>query len=231
MSSAVPLIYSRMSKVMGAVGAIEKDRKNEQQRYQYRGIDDAFNALNKPLTEAGVFFVPEVIESSESTFESKSGTRQVRVKLKVKYTFYAEDGSSIVSVVEGENIDSSDKATNKALQAACKYMLFQVFCIPVEEADDADKTSPKLPAEKKPDPGERFKEKPAPAPAAAPKASGPKPKCYLCGTELRQSKGGKGYYCPNFQNTENGEHARVPVAKLDEYMVEQALQEMEEAPN
>ena len=57
----------------------------------------------------------------------------------MKYHFYAEDGSSvIVGPVPAEGIDSSDKATNKALSAALKYMLIQTFSIPTEDMTDSD---------------------------------------------------------------------------------------------
>jgi hypothetical protein len=55
----------------------------------------------------------------------------------VAYTFYASDGSSIRAVVVGEASDSADKSSNKAMSAALKYALLQIFCVPTE-SDDAD---------------------------------------------------------------------------------------------
>ena len=62
--------------------------------------------------------------------------------LKVKYTFYAEDGSHVSAVVQSEGMDSADKSSNKAMSAACKYALFQVFNIPTKELIDPDATTP-----------------------------------------------------------------------------------------
>ena len=62
--------------------------------------------------------------------------------LKMKYTFYASDGSSVSAVVIGEGMDSGDKASNKAMAVAMKYAMFQVFCIPTEELTDPDAYSP-----------------------------------------------------------------------------------------
>jgi hypothetical protein len=53
-----------------------------------------------------------------------------------------EDGSGItVGPFYGEAMDSGDKATNKAMSAAFKYMAMEVFCIPTEGDNDADATT------------------------------------------------------------------------------------------
>lgn len=133
---------------MADVGAIGKNGRNEYDGYNFRSIDDVYSRLQPALAKNGVFFVPQVLETFEDKYTNQKGTPQVRVKLKVKYTIYGDDGSSIESVVEGEAIDRSDKATNKALTAALKYMLIQVFCIAVEGQDDADKESLEVAPEK-----------------------------------------------------------------------------------
>src|SRR3990167_1532814 len=66
-------IYTAIPKVMQAVGAVAKDRRNEQQRYKFRGIDDILNACQKPMLEAGVFCVPAVTDHKREERESKSG--------------------------------------------------------------------------------------------------------------------------------------------------------------
>lgn len=137
-------IYSLIPKVMADVGAIGKNGVNTYDDYKFRSIDDVYNGLQPALAKNGVFFVPEVIESIEQQFTSQKGTPQIRVKQKIKYTFYADDGSSFCTVVEGEAIDRSDKATNKAMTAALKYMLIQVFCIAVSGMDDADSETNEL---------------------------------------------------------------------------------------
>lgn len=60
--------------------------------------------------------------------------------VKAEFDFVAtEDGSKHTVETYGEAMDSSDKATNKAMSIAYKYAAFQAFCIPTEEtAIDAD---------------------------------------------------------------------------------------------
>lgn len=124
---------------MRDVGAIGKNGLNDFDKYKFRSIDDVYNKLQPALYKNGVFFIPQVLDSTEEKQTSQKGTQQVRIKLRVKYTIFADDGSSIETIVEGEGIDRSDKATNKALTAALKYMLIQVFCIAVEGQEDSDR--------------------------------------------------------------------------------------------
>lgn len=134
-------IFTLIPKVMAEVGAIGKSGYNQHDKYRFRSIDDVYNALQPALHKNGVFFVPNVLESKEEHIQSNSGKDMLRIKLKVRYDVYADDGSNFQTVVEGEAIDRGDKATNKALTAAFKYMLIQVFCIAVEGQEDADNES------------------------------------------------------------------------------------------
>ena len=68
----------------------------------------------------------------------------------------------------GEAMDSSDKATNKAMSAAYKYACIQTFSIPVTGEPDADADSPQVPAdtEKAQEQVGRTPRAKSPAPAA-----------------------------------------------------------------
>lgn len=131
-------IFESINKVMEDIGAIGKNTKNQQQGFMYRGIDAVMNALQPALVKHKVFVVPEVIDQTREERTNAKGTTLLYSIIKVKYTFYAEDGSSISSTVIGEGMDSGDKATNKAMSIAFKYACFQVFCIPTEEMVDPD---------------------------------------------------------------------------------------------
>lgn len=135
-------IYACISAVMAEIGAVGKDGKNTDQGYRFRGIDQFYNAAHPALVKFGVFCVPQV-QTYESTERlTQSGKPSLRVVMKVAHRFYAPDGSSIEVVTMGEGIDSSDKATNKAMSAAMKYAFMELFCVPTEDVADADKDSP-----------------------------------------------------------------------------------------
>ena len=160
----VPMIYKSVIDVMKKINAIGKDSYNKTQNFKYRGIDDVMNELHGALSECGVFVVPEVLEENRSTGKSKSGGELYYTRLKIRFTFYAADGSSVNAVVIGEAMDSGDKASNKALSIGLKYAMLQVFCIPTEDEKDPDAQSPQpsagsMRAEKKPAPKFDFEPK------------------------------------------------------------------------
>ena len=131
-------IYEAMAAIMKATDAIGKDQKNAQQGFQYRGIDDVYNSMHRILAEHGVFMTPEVLEKTREERTNKNGTVLAFTTLRIKYTFWAEDGSSVSCTVEGEGMDSGDKSSNKAMAVAHKYALLQTFCIPTAETKDPD---------------------------------------------------------------------------------------------
>ena len=142
MAENTPLIYKKIIEVMADINAIGKDSRNQQQGFQFRGIDDDMKELHSSLAKCGVFVVPQVLDEARSTGKTKSGGDMFYTRLKIKFTFYAEDGSFIESVVIGEAMDTGDKASNKALSVGLKYALLQVFCIPTEDEKDPDAVSP-----------------------------------------------------------------------------------------
>lgn len=135
-------IYSLIPKIIGEIGGIAKDNKSSQ-GYSFRSVDDLYGKLNPLLTKYGVTIVPVVTESKTEVISKVVGTVEkymYRAVLTVRYDIYADDGSVISSVVQGEANDSSDKGVPKALSMAYKYMCFQVFCIIIEgEAGDTEK--------------------------------------------------------------------------------------------
>lgn len=128
-------IHKAIVAVMREVGAIGKDEKNEQQRFNYRSIEAVYNRVQPLFAQHGIFSYPKVIEQARAEGKSKQGGVIHYAILTVEYTFAAEDGSSIAVVVVGEGMDSGDKASNKAMAAAHKYAICQVLNIPYQVID------------------------------------------------------------------------------------------------
>lgn len=135
-------IHEAIVNIMRKGYAIGKDKRNDQQHFKYRGIDDVMNVFQPLMADAGMFVVPEVVETKREERITDKGKSLIYAVLKVKYTFFASDGSSVEAVVIGEGMDLADKASNKAMAAAMKYAMFQVFCIPTEEMRDPDAETP-----------------------------------------------------------------------------------------
>lgn len=138
MVPGAPKIYAAIAGVINDIGAVSKDKVNKQQGFKYRSVDDVYSVLNPALAKNKVFILPEIMDEHREIGTSKSGGRVVSVILKMKYTVYAEDGSYIETILKGEAMDTGDKAINKAMAIAYKYLCFQLFCIPVEGMADPD---------------------------------------------------------------------------------------------
>lgn len=131
-------IYQAIVSIMENVGAIGKDKKNEQQKFMYRGIDDVMNALNPAFIKYKVFMAPQVLDHHREDRISAQGKPLIYSVCTMKYTVYADDGSFVEAITIGEAMDSGDKSMNKAMAIAFKYACFQLFCIPTEEMTDPD---------------------------------------------------------------------------------------------
>lgn len=134
-------IYQAIPAIMGEISAIGKNKRNNQQGFMYRGVDDVMNAINPALVKHKVFIVPEIIEQSREERQTAKGANLIYSICRMRFRFFAEDGSNVEAVTIGEGMDSGDKATNKAMAIAFKYACFQIFCIPTEEMKDPDADS------------------------------------------------------------------------------------------
>ena len=142
-------IFTLIPKIIGKIEAVAKDHTNKDQGYKFRSIDDVYNACNKALAEEKItievnyeVITSEVIKKANDKYVYFS-------KLKGIYKFFAPDGSHIQSSTIGTALDYSDKADNKAMSMAYKYVLFQTFIIPTEEQEDGDKDNIQFPDDQK----------------------------------------------------------------------------------
>ena len=134
-------IFTVIADVMASIGAIKKDQRNDTQRFAYRGVDQVMNALSPLLSKHRLLIMPEVLDIQREERQTVKGGNIMHTIATVKYTFFADDGSHISTIVAGEGMDSGDKSTSKALSIAYKYACFQVFCIPTDEVVDPDRDS------------------------------------------------------------------------------------------
>jgi len=132
----LPSVYTAIAAVARAMAekGVGKSRRNEQQKYSFRGIDDFYNALAPALATAGLVILPRCLSRDLVERKSGSGNALFYVTVAMEFDFVsAADGSKhTVGPFYGEAMDSGDKATNKAMSAAYKYCVMQAFAIPVE---------------------------------------------------------------------------------------------------
>lgn len=141
MTDAAPKVYAAIAAVMSDVSkeGVGKTRRNQQQGYNFRGIDDVYNALAPSLAKHKLIVLPRVLSRELVERQTAKGGVLFYVTVEVEFDFVSgEDGSRHVAKTYGEAMDSADKATNKAMSAAFKYVAMQTFCIPTEGDNDAD---------------------------------------------------------------------------------------------
>jgi len=138
---AINAVQDELSKI-----GITKSRTNSQGAgYKFRGIDDIFNTISPLLAKNGLCILPRVLARECVERISKNGGALFYVTVEVEFDFVcAEDGSKHTVKTFGEAMDSSDKATNKAMSAAYKYATLQAFSIPTEGDNDTENQSPEV---------------------------------------------------------------------------------------
>ena len=143
-------IYKAINAVQSELAqiGITKSRRNQQQGYNFRGIDDVFNALSPLLAKHGLCILPRVISRTVTERQTQKGGVLFYTVVHMEFDFVAaEDGSKHTVSTVGEAMDSGDKSSNKAMSAAYKYAAFQAFAIPTEADNDAEAYTHEVQAE------------------------------------------------------------------------------------
>jgi hypothetical protein len=130
-------IHTAILTAMTAIAktGIAKLSRNKDQNYNFRGIEAAMNEMSPILIQSGISVTPSYSELAITERESKSGGKLRFCTLKGSFKFEADDGSFVVGEAYGEGMDSSDKATAKAMSVAYRTALFQQFVVPTMAVD------------------------------------------------------------------------------------------------
>ena len=155
MSEKAPLVYEAILGVMEELGhaGIGKDRRNKDQGFNFRGIEDVLNALTPLLVKHKLVILPRYKTHESVVRQSQKGGYLNDVFMSAEFDFVsAVDGSRHTVTTYGQGMDSADKATNKAMSGAFKYAAFFAFCVPTEgviDEGDFETPTPKAPGPKK----------------------------------------------------------------------------------
>jgi hypothetical protein len=143
-------VYQKIAAVQAELAkvGISKSRKNQApgQSYNFRGIDEVYNTLAPMMADHGLCILPRIVEHSlTERGKTSKGNAIFSAIVTAEFDFVsADDGSIHVVRTMGEAMDSSDKATNKAMSAAYKYAALMTFAIPTEGDNDADAHTPEV---------------------------------------------------------------------------------------
>jgi hypothetical protein len=150
-------VHDAVCAVIADLPAITKDARMTEgpAKYAYRSIEAIKTALKPLLATHGVHYSSVDMIVDDSEFAVRSGAMWQRCRMLVRWRVYASDGSYVEHVTRGEGTDSGDKASNKAMTAAEKYLLLQVFAI-AEGGDDPDHHRPEEAVHRPADTWERW---------------------------------------------------------------------------
>ena len=130
-----PTIYEALSRVMGSVQAVKKGDRNNEQNYNFRGIDAVVNAVGPALREHGVLVTPELLEVGYRDVLTSRGKPSRECTVRVRYRFHGPAGDHLDVVVPGESMDFGDKGAAKAMSVAFRIALLQALAIPTDEPE------------------------------------------------------------------------------------------------
>lgn len=144
---SAPQVYKAISAISAdlARSAIPKLHRNERDDYLYRSIDDVLNRLSPLLARHKLCVLPRVLKRASQDRAGEGDLLLVHVTLKVAFDLVSVvDGSSHTIETYGEALDPSDKATAKAMSSAYKHAVLHLFCVPVAQIEDADRSTHRL---------------------------------------------------------------------------------------
>jgi hypothetical protein len=131
-----PKIFKAIIAAKKEVDAVPKNGATDQRggaKYDYRKFDDVIDAVAPLMDKHGLLVVPNVVDRHERQVDTKHF-----VTLTMRYTLYAEDGSSIEASAVGEAFDVGDKASTKAQTVALRIFYCTTFNIPYKDMKDPE---------------------------------------------------------------------------------------------
>ena len=139
---APPQVYKQMQSVMAAIAesGIAKSRRNKEQSFNFRGVDEAFMAFAPLLVKHDLLVIPSFSNLRVKRRPTAKGGITYSAKLEGTFTFISvRDGSQqIAGPFFGEANDGQDKAVSKASSVAERNMFFYTFVAPHEPAIGGD---------------------------------------------------------------------------------------------
>lgn len=131
-------IYQRINQVRKEVGYVKKEANV--QGYKAVTHDDVTAALRKALINAGIVVTQTLSKSETSTVgATKSGAvqRMFDAIFDVSFINIDEPKDRLTISVPAQAIDTSDKATGKAMSYAMKYAMLKTFNLETGENEES----------------------------------------------------------------------------------------------
>jgi hypothetical protein len=167
LAEALARIYSDGARYVQKTGQMQGFAK-----YSYARETDFIAALRPLLELHGVTIRPVQYEVLTNESFDRGGKVAYRVVVLATFEFLHSSGDKATAQAIGEGQDSGDKAFNKAMTGAMKYVLRQSFC--TETGDDPDDTPSHEQDRAAHKPGQQTTQPPRQQPKPAPAPPTPK---------------------------------------------------------
>jgi hypothetical protein len=153
-------LYRKLAAVAGAIGAVEKDGRNADQKYRYPTPASVFLGVKPLLDQQQLAIVPHLVDFAEIDSGQKSGGGKPFVLNRVTMHYHIVDGESgeemVVPWMAQAGTYGDDKGLAKAQTIALRTFLIQLFQIPAEDpeidpdARDSRPQNERQPAQQRP---------------------------------------------------------------------------------
>lgn len=156
-------LVAKLAEILGEMGQMQKEGKNVSQNYDYFTEGQVMAQLRQKLSSRGVWIKTAVINHARWDITTAKGSVLQFVSVETKHTFIdAKSGEREECEGFGIGMDSGDKAGNKAITAAVKYMLMKSFFVsdaadPENDANFPPQSEPEKQQEPPPLKPERHK--------------------------------------------------------------------------
>lgn len=134
-------LYQKLLAITEEIGTVAKGGRNTQQGYAFIEAAQISAEVRVQLAKHGVMIIPETTSKTIDQFTNAKGTTMFHANVVSRFTLVNADNPDERMVCEwdgGEALDTSDKATNKAITASNKYFLMKLFNISDKEDPDTE---------------------------------------------------------------------------------------------
>lgn len=140
-------LYSKVAEVSKAIGALQPDKRNTQQNYDYISADQILTVCNREMAKVGLTVVPAMVdERMEAVTYDSRGREMTRYDCRVDFEMKIADtdGNEDVYTWFGRGSDYAvpDKAMYKAITSGHKYFLMKLFNVGVGNEDGEHEAPP-----------------------------------------------------------------------------------------
>ena len=121
-------LFSKIAAVSKAVGALEPDKRNQQQKYDYISADKILDRVGCEMARVGLVIIPALVDEHIEAIPWKQGHRY-DVRVDIEMMIADSDGNTLTMMWFGRGSDYSvpDKAMYKAITSGHKYFLVKLF--------------------------------------------------------------------------------------------------------